>query len=225
MGAWPFLMGASDYSDYRVVVCPEFIESSGRAQAFRSLVETCLDGEADEAVRSRHVADDRIGPCSLFYRVSRVRKKDGSSAYDAAGRPLLRVDGVVVQRDGNHGRLDPQEGDRLIERALPTLDSSFAAFSVAKRKIPATLSKQLVQEEKNAGPARTSRLTPLPLVLFLSSALVVSVLGNAILLWGDSGSAPPPSQAEQQLAAKIDELAKAQATIAELSKQLREAYK
>ncbi len=218
MGAWPFLMGASDYSDYRVVVCPEFIESSGRAQAFRNLVETCLDGEADEAVRSRHIADDRIGPCSLFYRVSRVRKTDGSSAYDAAGRPLLRVDGVVVEREANCGRLDPQEADRLIERALPTLDSSFAAFSAAKRKIPATLSKQLVPEEKNGGPPRAPRPTPSPLILFLSAALVVSVLGNAILLWRDSGWA-------QQIAAMNEELTNAHKRIEELTQRLREAKK
>jgi hypothetical protein len=213
MGAWPFLMGASDYSDYRLVVCPQFIDTSGRTQAFRRLVESCLDGEADDVVQSRHVTDERIGPCSLFYRVSRVRKTDGSSAYDPAGRPLLRVDGVVVERDANGGGLNPEEADRLIDRALPTLDSSFAAFSVAKHKTPATLSKQLVQKERIAEPPRSSR--PTWLVLFLSSALVVSVLSNAILWWNGK-------EATQELVALNEELANARTQIDEFVKRLRE---
>jgi hypothetical protein len=233
MRAWPFLMGASDYSDYRVVVCPDFIERSGRAQIFRNVFDTSLDEDSGETVRSAHLRDDKIGSCSLFYRVRQIRERDGSSAYDAAGRPLLRVDGVVVQRNGSDDRLNPKEADRLIERALPTLDPSFTAFWTAKRKIPTAVSKQLDEEKAVPNPPQPPRRPRSPLILVLSSALTISVIANVTLALLGGRDAQTEQRlaaterqltaAEQRLGAKEAELAAVRAELARYAKWGHEA--
>src|SRR5580704_19786538 len=101
MKYWLFLIAANEHWDYRVVLCPDFIDQAGR----RLVLRNCFDPSTAlaEGIGSRNVTDEQLGSISLFFRAARV--KEGSrDAYDVAGRPLVRISGIAVRHHGTRER-------------------------------------------------------------------------------------------------------------------------
>jgi len=179
MQFWPFLIAANRHWDYRVLLCPDFID---RKDFFRKQLDP--SPTADGKIRSQYVTDAKFGPVSLFYRTSPVRK-DGQEAYDESGRPLVRHEGIVVKELGGRHRLGEAEAKRLIEDAAKRIDEVFdAAWPVTLPPSPIPSHPQTSDRgaPSPAPPEPTHRARPFERFL-LYGVLAASLLANAALAW------------------------------------------
>jgi hypothetical protein len=230
MDVWPFLMAASDYSDYRVVLCPDFIARAERKDLFRKHIDpTPSDGA--ETLRQADIDDDKLGHMSLYYSVIRL-KRDWADAYDPSGRPLLRIEGLVARSGDGSSRLASGEAARLISENKAEIDGAFEAFWSGKDRIRVAVSKarstaseppRQPEPANDAGrrPSRAGRTRnkrPSALGLILIAALAASVSVNAIYIWKGFWRERDRSRIEAELNHAKADLATANDEIARLKK-------
>jgi hypothetical protein len=136
---WPFLIAANESWDYRIVLCPDFIERAGR----RSVLRNCLDPSTAlaEGTGSCHVSDERLGTVSLHFKASRLRDGIGD-AYDNSGRPLVTIGGIAIRPGLRQGRLDPTALQRALEQALPGIANILAQVRSAETSPKLRLSEK-----------------------------------------------------------------------------------
>ena len=187
MEFWPFLIAANQHWDYRVLLCPDFINRAGRKDFFRKQLDP--SPTADGKVRSQDVMDAKFGRISLFYRTTPVRR-DGLEAYDKSGRLLVRHEGIVVRQFGSSPRLGDAEARRLIEHASTRIDEVFdAAWPVTSPPAPTPSHSQTIgrvsQPPVPAQPpiAETMARTRSFERFLLVGVLSASLLANAALAW------------------------------------------
>lgn len=135
---WPFLYAANADLDYRTVVAPDFLVQAEKVSLLRRSLDPRIDRRSEGQIRSAHLDANGIGQISIFYRPVFVR--DGEEEIcDRHGRPIVRVDGVLIreQRDGTEVGQD--EIETLIEQAKSKLDGQFREFWTAtsgRRPVP-----------------------------------------------------------------------------------------
>lgn len=230
MDIWPFLMAASDYSDYRVVLCPKFIQDAERKELFRTNIDPASGGNSG-ALRHADVSDERLGRLSLYYNVIRV-KRDGADAYDPSGRPLLRIEGIVTRNLDGQPPLRLDEAARLILESASEIDGAFEDFWSGKERAPVGVSLARSTKPKRPdpppnppldpklGPRKPERTNPPPkpptrisrsltVDVILVAALGVSVIVNAIYLWKGFWRDQERSRVQAELGNAKAELAKA----------------
>ncbi len=119
-------MAASPRSDYRVVLCPDFIEANKRRGIFRSSELDILSG-IDGTLETVEVNDEKLGKIQFFYKSSAI-KQHGIPIQDTQSRPLLRVDGVVTRPRPHDAALTKLEAEDLIEQSRPEISAAFDQF-------------------------------------------------------------------------------------------------
>src|SRR5262245_35814772 len=184
MQFWPFLIAANQHWDYRVLLCPDFID---RKDFFRKQLDP--SPTADGKIRSQYVTDAKFGSVRLLYKTTPVRR-NGQEAYDESGRPLVRHEGIVVREfEGSH-RLGEVEAKRLIQDAAKRIDEVFdAAWPATSPPSP------IPSPPQTAGSGAPSPTPPPPPVVHptrhaiplgrfvLYGVLAASLLANAALAW------------------------------------------
>jgi hypothetical protein len=127
MTYWPFLIAANRFLDYRLAICPDFIEESACKHLFRTKIDLSFDDEPEGKLRFQEITDERAGKLSLFHKFTWVRQGE-AVARDSCGRPLARVFGIVMRGEVDRRRLKSADAERLIDELMPTIDAAFDSF-------------------------------------------------------------------------------------------------
>jgi hypothetical protein len=127
MTYWPFLIAANRFLDYRLAICPDFIEESACKHLFRTKIDLSFDDEPEGKLRFQEITDERVGKLSLFHKFTWVRQGE-AVARDSCGRPLARVFGIVMRGEVDRKRLKSADAERLIDELMPTIDAAFDSF-------------------------------------------------------------------------------------------------
>jgi hypothetical protein len=121
---WPFLIAANPFLDYRVVLCPDFIERSERAHVLRnSIEETYSDEGFDNRLQFAEVKDVRLGLLSIFYKKTRLQGKT-----DSSGRSFVNIEGILIKGSVDRKKLKSVEAERLLESVHPQIQNAFESF-------------------------------------------------------------------------------------------------
>jgi hypothetical protein len=237
MQFWPFLIAANHASEYRAVLCPDFIESSARKELFRYID---FSPSTEGSIHFRDVNDDRLGRLLIYYRTTRVFER-GTETYDAAGRPFLRYEGIVVRATSDGHTVDTAVAERAINQASSEIDKAFDSFWQAANRPPATLSKQQylgpdvlppeppLPEPPPPEPSFLSEPPPIAPTkvqwMFALGLLVVSLIGNAAFFGSYYNLAGRVSTLEAGIAERTRQIATLSKNIDELRSKLEEAGK
>jgi hypothetical protein len=127
MTYWPFLIAANRFLDYRLAICPDFIEESACKHLFRTKIDLSFDDEPEGKLRFQEITDERAGKLSLFHKFTWVRQGE-AVARDSCGRPLARVFGIVMRGEVDRRQLKSADAERLIDELMPTIDAAFDSF-------------------------------------------------------------------------------------------------
>src|SRR5262245_21130335 len=228
MQFWPFLIAANQHWDYRVLLCPDFIDRKDFFSAARPVPT------ADGKIRSQYVTDAKFGSVRLLYKTTPVRR-NGQEAYDESGRPLVRHEGIVVREfEGSH-RLGEVEAKRLIQDAAKRIDEVFdAAWPAPSPPSP------IPSPPQTAGSGAPSPTPPPPPVVHptrhaiplgrfvLYGVLAASLLANAALAWvyyQTVARVAPLEIALEERTRRLDGLNKEIARVAALEIALQERTK
>jgi hypothetical protein len=155
MDYWSFLIAANENWDYRVVLCPDFIEQAGR----RSILRNCFDPSTAlaEGTGSRDFVDDKAGTVSLYFRACRI--KDGDrDAYDDSGRPLVMISGIAVRSRSLQERSHLAAAKCALEHAQPEISNIFARVRAAQT--PPQLVLSHIRSCSELGTYRENRKPP-----------------------------------------------------------------
>jgi hypothetical protein len=231
MRFWPFLVAANPTLDYRVILCPDFIESSGRRELFRYID---LPSSANGTIQLQEVDDDQLGRMLIFFRSTRVCEGSGD-VYDAAGRPFFRYEGIVIRATREDRAVDGAVAERAINQALSEMDKVFTSFWTATTRPSTTLSKQqylgLDAPPPEPPPPKPPLPEPPPIALtkaqwiFALCLLAVSLVGNAAFFSSYYDLAGKVSTVQASIADMAQQIVTLSKDIDELRRKLEEARK
>lgn len=127
---WPFLYAANEELDYRTVVAPDFPVQAKRVSLLRRSLDSRIDRRSEGQIRSARLDADGMGQVSIFYRP--VFVKDGKDEVcDRHGRPIVRIDGVLIRDPCDGTEVGQDEIETLIDQARAKLDRQFREFWTA----------------------------------------------------------------------------------------------
>jgi len=178
MTYWPFMIAANRSLDYRLAICPDFVEENGCKHLFRTKIDLSFDDEPEGKLRFQEITDDRVGKLSLFHKFTWVRQGE-AVARDACGRPLARVCGIVMRGEVDRKRLKSADAERLIDELMPTIDAAFQSFwSAGDRGQTSRSTGRTFAAGRQAGPPRQIGMSDAPAKGNSPPRLVASPPGN-----------------------------------------------
>lgn len=124
---WPFLVAANKQLDYRVVLCPNFIEKSGRSHMLRTNVGQVEDGDYEGKLQFLQTRDEHLGPFGIFFRETAAQVND-ELAHDVAGRRIRRIAGVVIKGVVNRQQFKSAEAEKLLVETEDEFQTYFENF-------------------------------------------------------------------------------------------------
>lgn len=106
--AWPFLVSRNKTVDYRVILAPDFMVSSGHSH----LLANWASGQESSQPIRREVSNPQTGNLSIVFRIIKAQS-NAASIKDEFGRPILRIEGLVFRENTQNYNITEQLLDKI----------------------------------------------------------------------------------------------------------------
>jgi hypothetical protein len=124
---WPFLVAANQQLDYRVILCPNFINEAGRSDILRTNVGNVSEDDHEGRLLFIQVQDRELGPFGIFFSETKANS-NGEPAFDLGSRPVRRFAGLVVKGVVNRQQFKSAEAEKLLIDTEREFQACFEAF-------------------------------------------------------------------------------------------------